>query len=573
MLRRCELPRREETILSLSPTSIRLAVVRGSTIVRLDKAVLEAGQSEEAWGKELRPLDERLSLLVRTLEVPRGSRVTVLYHAPTTVCEIISVAAAPAAALQAARLSIGESIAGEAAQWILGCEVLHTDPTSAGSVNKTHVTAVAERRDTAEIVTAFCERAGLVVRRQIPGKAAVIDRAVREAVAQSREAKATTLWMSDQSTVICSADRGGLLFARCVEFGYSQLADAILRGVSCVKGAATTGRDWAYGVLFGIGIPQRDQVLDASTGLKAEAVLPGMQSVLQRYVVETRQTLRFMLAEGELARASIGLTGPGAMIPGIAGVLTGQLDLPVSRLGAGPEPESPSVGTEDPRGELALLSEGIERMLAIEAPSRSQRRHQAQLRIALRCGAAAACCLIAGDVLLSLRAKGEVDAREAEIAPMVEEIAAAERTIEETQRMAGVVNTAEALVLGTFGDRTDWHAALGELTRMSDESIRLIDVSGSYPAESKRQPVLVLKGVATTPVTGEGSSSGDALARYIDRLSASPIVQSAQLVSTRSERSDEVKSFVVSVNLRAVRAAVPEVTGPRASAGTEGGQQ
>jgi len=101
----------------------------------------------------------------------------------------------------------------------------------------------------------------------------------------------------------------------------------------------------------------------------------------------------------------------------------------------------------------------------------------------------------------------------------------------------------------------------------------LIDVSGSYPAESKRQPVLVLKGVATTPVTGEGSSSGDALARYIDRLSASPIVQSAQLVSTRSERSDEVKSFVVSVNLRAVRAAVPEVTGPRASAGTEGGQQ
>lgn len=553
------LARREETILGLSPTCLRLAVVRGNEVTRLERVMLEPSQWETSWSKELRPLDEHVVALARKLEIPRGARVSVLYHAPTTVCELVSVAASPLAATQAAQLSLRESLGGDHAEWLCACRVLHTDPPGSSDIPMTHVLAVAERRDTAEFVAAFAQRAGFQVKRQVPAKGALVSTAAREIVENAAGGKMTSILMSDQVTMISSARNGALIFSRCVDFGYSQLADAIIRGSISKNAENGISREAAYAMLFGVGIPKRGQLIDSNLGLKAESVLPVMQSVLQRYVVETRQTLRFMLAEGELARTSIHLSGPGAMIPGIAGVLTGQLDLPVERLNAGPEPESPTVGTEDPRGDLALLESANDDFITIEPPSTSVRRERSRLSMAMKAGVAVAACLVGGDAYMNLLAAAKLKALESDLSPRVEVLAARHERIAEANRLASTASTAESLVLGTIGDRPDWLASLNMLTRVAGDSIQLVDVAGSYPPESDRQPVLILKGVATV-LSGKAASDAqtDALAQFIDRLSKNPIVRSADLISTRADQSDDIKSFVIAVRLNAVAAAVPQ---------------
>ena len=552
------MPRREETILGLSPSCLRLATVRGREITRLERIMLDPAQNEAAWSKDLRPLDAHLEILIRTLDLARGSRVTIVYHAPTVACELVSVAAAPAAAIQAAVLSLRESLAGDPSEWLTNCRTVHTDPGTSGQPPKVHVLAVAERRDNAEVLAAFAARAGLLVRRQIPAKSALLGSAVREVLAGASGGKMTVVAMSDQATIISSAEKGGLTFARCVDFGYSQLLEAIVRGSAGGNAEGGLTRESACGVLFGVGIPRRGQVIDLASGLKAEAVLPGMQSAIQRYVVETRQTLRFMLADGELARAAVHLSGPGAMIPGIAGVLMGQLDLPVERLSGGPDPLGPTIGAEDQRGDLAVLASDDEHLMAISPPSASLRRDHQRLSGMLKVGTAVAACLIGGDVLLGVRAGADIDDQQAALAPRIEANSARQGRIAQAARLSATAALAEELVLSTLGERPDWLASLSMLTRVAGDSIRLVEVSGSFPPEAKRHPVLMLKGIAT-PTASEGSlvQSSDSLAAFIDRLSKHPIIRSAQLVSTRSEETDNFKTFVVSVTLQSLSPAVP----------------
>lgn len=552
--------KREETILGISPAGLRLATVRGKHITRLERVMLDPAENEANWSNELRPLDEPLANLCRELKLARGSRATIIYHAPTVACELVSVSASAsaAAAMQAAVLSLREGLAGEASEWLTACRVIHTDPPESGEPAKTHALAVADRRSTSETIAAFAERAGLIVRKQIPAKAALLGAAVNEVLQGAAGDKMTVVAMSDQVTIISSAQKRSLIFARSVDFGYAQLLEAIMRGSGAGGTEGTIEREAACRVLFSVGIPKRGQILDSLTGLKSEAVLPGMQSAIQRYVVETRQTLRFMLAEGELARASIHLSGPGAMIPGIAGVLTGQLDLPIERIDNRADPEGPTVGAEDQRGDLATLAEGDEHLMAIAPPSASRRRDRKRRSAALCLGAAAAALVIAGDVVLNLNAAASLSTTHAVLAPKVEEMSARQRRIAEAATVAATVAAAEDVVLGAIGNRPDWLASLGALTRLAGDSIRLVDVNGSFPPEAGFRPVLVLKGIATpvggVPVSG---TSGDPLAQYIERLSKYPLVRSAQLVSTRSEESDDVKNFVVAVTLRSLPPAIP----------------
>ena len=54
-----------------------------------------------------------------------------------------------------------------------------------------------------------------------------------------------------------------------------------------------------------------------------------MQPIIQRYMIETRQTVRFGMGENDIPRTTLILAGPGTKIPNLASLFENQLEFAV----------------------------------------------------------------------------------------------------------------------------------------------------------------------------------------------------------------------------------------------------
>ena len=541
--------RTDQIVIGISPSCVRMATLRGRAIDQFERTFIDPAQWEEVWAKGLRPLDEHLVTMMRALKVAPNCRATVVYHSPTVVADVFGVATNASNAKQAALLATRESLMGDPSSWRATQHILAHESRSADGGGRTQVLTVAEQSAALESLSAMLHRCGLRLKGAVPAKSALVVSTSKSAHKLPAEPRSAIVNLGDHTTVLASGDSTRLTFARSVEFGYGQLAEGMLRALRGNGSSEAMDRATAYEALFRFGIPQRGQLIDTARGIAAAAVLPSLQSVLQRYVVEIRQSLRFAFKEGELARANIYITGAGASIPGLAASLSAQLDLPVEQFET-PRTESRSIGADEAFGDILECLEVADVAPSLVPPSIETTIRHRRVMSCLRIGVASAIALLATEALTLRTQSREIDDALAEVRPRVDGIRQRQMKTSNAALAAYSVNAAASMIANHMGEHPDWSALMGELSRLTGPQIELTEIAASYPAEAKRASVLTLRG------TAKEQAEGDPLSTFLERLTASPLINSAKLVSTRTDENN-AKVFLISVNPSTIPIALP----------------
>jgi hypothetical protein len=560
--------RRDVIMIGLSPTFLRVAATSGGKVSEHGVVVhpLEPGDWDQIWNQRLTQLDTPLQDAIKTLGVGKGAPARVVYIGPKASAEVFNIPAEGATALKAAEMSLRESLTDKNASCPLAVHTLHRDSANdEGDQARSHILGVSDSAPGSNIVGAWVRRSGLEIEGLIPAKAAALALAVKTATTQPESGSHAVLWVGEHVTALAGWHRGRLVFARAIDFGFWLLGDAIYRAARA-QGNANFGRQDAYRLLFGSGVPRRGQVVDADLRLSAEHVLPFMQPVIQRYVVETRQTLRFGIPESELPRTSLILSGPGSSVPALASLLEPQIDVVINRNAAADQPGfMQNAGYSEL---LGLETSGFSLMPPAEADRRINRRLNASLRVGAMAAVMGLVAMAGWNYSQTSKASRQLRQLEDRTDAMNQHAIMRERA----ERMANDIGSASKVIRETLGNRPRWMAALAMVSKACGETVELNHIAGGFPAENGGVPVLTLSGTAWP--SGQASKGGDSLGAFLDRLTGSPLVTSAKIVSTHADvNGGEAKTFVISVQLKAagperVMAAVmkPEPGQPTAQA-------
>lgn len=551
--------RHDLALIGLTPTGLRVARVSGSRTLQVERIPLDPAEWSQTWEKGLRPLELTLSGALAAAGVRPGSRVRVVYTAPETVVEFSSVPLTGPRALQAAALTLRESLPDVESR----VRTIHALAREEASEHqgilepaRTHMILAAENVTHAEILGGWVARAGLTLDSLVPTRALLASAAVRDSQRLPPDGAQALVWLDAQSAFIVARSRGRLQFVRSLELGYAQLAEAIVR--ASLSAGRPIERADAQRLLFTLGVPKRGTIIDQATGLRAEAVLPLMQSILQRYVVETKQTLRFGLPEGELARASVHLTGPGASVPGVGELFASELDWAVTRPDTDNADALSASAQDDDAGELSHAVTAYRASLSLIPPSESGRRLDAACTRAVWVGAAASLCVVGALWYQARERLAVVESRTAALEPRTEAIRVQRELREHAASLSAELSSARAATMQVLPARPDWKAALADLTRVVAAEVELAEVTALPGKDSSSPSVLTIRGTAFP--AGTARPADDVLAALLDRLSKSPLVESARMVSTRSEVASglDVKQFTIAATMRTLPPATPE---------------
>jgi Tfp pilus assembly protein PilN len=534
-------------MIGLSPTALRVGTMAGGELANVSFTPLEPGEWDQAWAQGLCPLDTHLSDAVRALGVRRGTPARVVYIGPKAGAEVFNLPAQGPTALRAAELSLRETLPERSDTWPVAVQQLHRERAGdAGEPGRTHVLGITDSAPGSNAIAAWLRRANLKVDGLIPMKAAALGLAVRAATSLPPTGSHAVLWMGDHVTALAGWHNGRLAFARATDFGYALLADAFFRGARA-QGNSTFGRLQSFRLLFASGFPRRGQSVAPSLLLSAEHVLPFIQPVVQRYVVETRQTLRFGIPEADLTRTTLLLAGPGAHIPEAARAFEPQFDLAVEKLNK----QEVAADTSIERGELPETATLNPSTFGILPPVESNRRTSAQLNSALRMGATVA---VFGLAALGAWTYGKAANAEREIQLLEARKGAMSQyaiTRERAERLAADLGSATKTIKDALGDRPRWMAGLALISKACGENIELNHVAGGFPPESGGAPIFTLSGTAWPSRQPNGRT--DSLGAFLDRLAGSPLVSSAKIVSTHADvNGGDAKTFVISVQVKAL---------------------
>lgn len=548
--------RRTQVVIALMPSGVRGATISaGGDVVRADRIPLAPGAFENAWLQGLRPLDEALRILRESLGVQPGARAMIAYSSPTLLADVFASPASGQTAVRAAELSLRQNIAGEVGEWDTQTSAWASGDAPNGA--QQHLLTAADRRSAIDAMGAWLRRAKMTPIGCVPMKLAVADAAFRATgriVPESGDASAPVMYVGEHTTMLLRSSGKGLDFVRAIDIGYALLIEAMARGAAGAGIAMPSGAH-ASRLLFAHGIPKKGQTLDPALGLRAEAVLPLLQSAVQRFGVEARQTLRFALPEGEMHRTSIRLMGPGATIRGFASALTAYLDVPVDAT----DEDRANTDIEDPLGDLADAISMRHVIGAFVPTCHREETGAARSRVATLCGAALAIATLGVGYWTTAQAERVLLAREAEQTPAVKSLNDRAHAAAMDHTLAADMSRVAKDLNEVLGRRPVWAQALAGVSTVTGSTITLAEITGSYPPEQKGNAVLTLRGMASP---NKEAHSSDELAAFVERIAKQPQVISAGLTSTRALHDGaglERTQFVVAVTLRSNPVLVPDV--------------
>jgi hypothetical protein len=533
---------RDQILIGLSPTCLRVAACKGGRPSTVNCTPLEPGEWEKTWEQGLTPLDEKLAQALKALKVGKGATARVVYYSSAATAEVFSVPVRGNAAIQAAAFSLTESLPDRGADWPSSLTPLAADSRGAASP-KTHILGVADSPRATETLGEWLERAGVTLESLIPAKAAAIARAVAAVKSLPSGEPHAMLWVEDHVTVFVGVSGGNLIFARGLDFGYAKLAEAIARAG---RAGDRRGVDQllAYQTLFAAGIPQRHQGPEAgSTGVCLDGVLPLMQPVLQRFIIETRQTLRFSVAEAEHSKLKVLIAGSGATIPGLPEALESNFDAGIQTHQS--EDKCPLGPME--AGELSCVT-GLP-FSGVLPPSEADRRMHGRLNGALRVGGIVLAMVMLASGGWAYARTAALRKQVANFQTRVDAMDEHELYVKRAQKLSTDIASASQTIKDLIGERPRWFAALALVSRDCGDSVELNHIAGSYAPD--KTPLLTLSGTAYPKRNGP-----DSLTDFVSRVSKNPVVANVKIVSTQATEVSgvEAKSFIVSVHLRAADA-------------------
>jgi Tfp pilus assembly protein PilN len=530
---------KRRVIVEISPTRLEIAVVKGRQMAQRS-ASRQGVNLAEHWAASLEAIGPALAKLVDAVDA-RGAEATVLYTSATSA---IGVYSCPKAA-GAARASSAASLAlAEAAAFPLGsnCSDLCTlvsDQRSEGE-SQAHTLAVADTDATLVSLEKCVAGAGLTVESLVPSDAALFAEAVSHAMDMGKEAGThLVLSIGEHSSILAVAGNGRLRFARQIALGSESLVEALTREIRPAGGEPVTLTvAQAREALAASGIVTREQPFMESPALSGDAVLPLLQPVLQRWVVEIRQSLRFGLQEQERTGAHLHALGAGASVPRLFRVIADQLSLPF-------KDDAPGMSGA---GVIDAWIGAAPRLSLVPTRVTAQRAGR-RLRRAMLIGAASAAAAVGIDAALtridlSHRAD-ELRQTKARLATAAGASTLRDRAIAEQTALTLAKQRAAART----GEAPPWDVVLAVLSKQTPPTMKLTDVQLSF---DKGQPTVRVIGRAPL---GDRADSKGVLKGYMDALSSVPLVKGCKLGAT--QRDEGFQTFEMTLTLVSMPSPAP----------------
>jgi len=523
-------------------------------------------QDPEKWCRSVKDAVRHLRSAVEELAA-KGLPATVLFRSPTECSEHASMGLkSESDAAEAALLSCADAfpcaLDMTAHQAIaIGRDARADDP-------QTHVIIAADRDDAVSALASLVQEAGLKFQNAIPITAAIMG-GVSQRLMQCREGTTSRLYVGESRSFFVIAESGSIVFARAINLGVESLVTALTKPIRTnAPEPCVLDRKAACSILFMHGLPNRSKVVHESFGLVGGQIIPLLAPVLQRFIVELRQSLRFGVPESQRASIQLVVEGPGGGIPGFVSLLATELALQVTA-----DETSQKFDWNQPCCAASDLFEAMKNRrllgrLGLQPNHIAQFRMSSRQRRWLWTGAATAIAVIAGEAwqvqtqLLSIRDQAVeaamTSADQQELQGLVENVTTAKVAL------TGL----EVLVARETSAGINLRACLQELASLTPPTIRL---TGIEFHQSSGKLVGTVSGYALQPA---GSTERPQLEPFIELLRQSPLFESVVLANVQMGALGDVEGQRFETTVVAVaapRQPVPEQlpSVPMASASPE----
>ncbi|UCD74645.1 MAG: hypothetical protein JSV91_12755 [Phycisphaerales bacterium] len=468
------------------------------------------------WIKAVRHAGALLQTAVKQLGI-RGLPTHVLYRSPTQVTDLTSFQVRSASqAIEAAHLSCIDSLPYSAMS--AACEAAVVGRDSCSRERQTHTVVTAERDDVATAISQMIEEAGLQFVSATPMDAAIFAATVSGAMARRGELRGR-LYLGEHSSMFLVVGEGKLHFGRRIGLGLMSLAGSLTRPIRRDANAEPIELDLptARNILHEYGIPGGDAVVHQELGLTARDLIPLMQPVLQRFIVELRQSIRFGLPEEKREGLVIFLTGPGCHLKGVSELIGEELGAEVTSDADRAVYDWARPGS--PGGELsdAMADRGMLKRLNLQPHALAVRQRAYRLRRWLWTGAAAALAVVAFDAMrYHLRLNDAYHVADA-LAVHGADIDALFATSERLRGVIDAINELDRFVARETSPGVDFPACMKELSRLTQSSIRFTAIAFHEGNDGIRGSIT---GYAFPTKAGSGQTR---LEEFISALHLSPL--------------------------------------------------
>jgi len=539
---------RATLVIELGPGRLQGGVLRSGRLTPVHSVTLDPAQWEAAWKDALRPLDAPLRAVLAGIGAP-ALPATVLHHSPTAVSDVFSCPARRGSTNEAALLALGDAAGFSLDENPSDAYALATDRS--GEPRQTHTLIAAETDEASTALVEWLNRAGVRCESIIPMPACHLRSVVLRTLSECAPSRGSGvapgagtgarvfLRVGENRSQLAAGIEGRVKLVRHVALDIQTLVDALALPLT-VRGPDGTsevrlGRDEARSILFRIGIPERDTVIDQDRGITGAAVLPALQPVLQRALVEMRQSLRFGLEEPERSTCQFVLLGLGALVPRLGDVLAAQLSLPAAL------PSIPETAHTDLEEAVAQLPKLPINLLPRRAAAGVGAR---RVRLALVGGTALALAVGAADAGLTWMQLREASAHAETLRASTSHARKFLAAREHLQERREAIDKTLAAADKAAGASPDWSAWLTELAGITPDGVRLAEITMSADGP---QPKCEVRGVVRSD-----SGRADPIA-FIKALQASPLVSQVALGATqRAASGDGSTDFQATISLLAL---------------------
>lgn len=518
--------------INLTSASIELALPKsgGRSALSVDVALPD---EVNAWIESISNLAPVLRQAGDSLGIDRAC-VRMTYESPSLTTRLVTQAApSESQAVAAARLSstsgahYGSAVAVTDA-CLIGRDLAAATGADDESPARYHVVSATDREAVIEALVTLIERCGWTISRLEPLESFVIAQEARAALAHRSSAPQARLFLGRRHSVLSVGYAGRLCLFRRIGFGIDLVTEALCKPIaldSAGNRETHLTHDQALEVLYECGLPARDAVICEGAGIKGYHVLPLIQPVLQRLLVELKQSLRFGLNEFEPKDIQGALVGAGACVPGLASLLSESTGIEFTASGNAHAPSTPA----DPAWDAYafgrfVANQGDEHGPNLLPPSVVSRAGARRIRYGLAAGCTAAILLIGADsgrlnhAIASARAQLDQAVRSNENMLVLAD--QKQQVIENNGRLQQLENQ----LATTYHYRVDWAAVIKEVTRLLPPEIRIIQIdAASHDAEAGQAGRMTIHAYALN------ETIDDAIQQYLTRLAASPLVASVSI--------------------------------------------
>jgi Tfp pilus assembly PilM family ATPase len=512
--------------IGLAHNRIDILACQGDGVIASKRIAVSLDSEPEQWSERLNDAIKPVQQAVRELKA-EGASAVVFYRGATELADYATLQfRSTREAKQAAVLGCADSLSCPIDEVVAETIVLGRD--TAEGRQQTHLVVAADRDETTHAIAHFVEQCGLRLIGATPLDAVLMVKVARQALRDSKEI-AGHLYIGERRSFFVIASKGMLMFARPISLGLDALTQCLTRPIRNVGGGEPIelSLETAREILHQHGFAKRTQVVHEPLGLTAGQILPMLQPVVQRFIIELRQSIRFGLPESKRQGVNLSLLGPGSTIPGFGEIIAEEIQSVVKPDDSYSQfdpakPDSPGSELRD-----AVFSRRIVSRLLLQPQMVARAMQQSRIRRWMWTGATAALCVVALD---AARFHHRIQDTRAE-AQRIEVQAAESKNLQETaakliERFAAIDNL-EGIIAKETAGQFDIQACLREISLLTPATVRLTSISFSQ-ADGKMMGM-----IGGYAFEERGTNSRPPLESYINQLRESPLFENVFLTNVQ----------------------------------------